>query len=223
MQRFVGTIYDKDGKALEGALITVKKAGTSTNATLYADNGITTKANGFTNDSNGSYEFYVQNGRYDIIPTKAGLTFDNNDLADLVLYDPLDDPLAVYCHNEFLSPHIISGSLLSDGNRWLVVTGTAASVAGDSTYRNGWIDVLAAGTTQGCISIADIASNLAACWRPASVDPVVLEIRCEKIGDAVAGTRRIGLTDASFQSGDPGNGVYFRQIDTSNVFLICAA
>lgn len=48
---------------------------------------MTTKANPFTNDANGSFEFFAPNGRYDIVPTKAGLTFDNADFTDIRLVD----------------------------------------------------------------------------------------------------------------------------------------
>jgi hypothetical protein len=54
-------------------VISVYNTGTTTLATLYADNTGTSKANPFTAASNGYYFFYVSDGRYDIRFSGGGI------------------------------------------------------------------------------------------------------------------------------------------------------
>jgi hypothetical protein len=222
MQRFLGLVVDSNGTPMSGVTVTVKKAGTGTNATLYADNVYTTKTNGFSNDSDGTYEFYAPNGRIDLVYTKGGKTFTDTNSADVILYDPADDSAAVVCRNDFLAPYSVSaGVLLSDGQYWAKTAGVV-SVTGDSTYRNGWLDILENAGTQGGITQSNTAGTPALNWVP-STDLIVMDLRVEKQGDAVAGTRRVGLGSAGLSTGDPTNGIFIRQIDAANAFLVCRA
>lgn len=54
------------------ATVTVYLAGTSTLATIYSDNGVTPKANPFTADAQGRFNFYAANGFYDIQTSATG-------------------------------------------------------------------------------------------------------------------------------------------------------
>lgn len=89
MERYRNVVSDSLGAPLSGVSVTVRIAGTVTAATIYSDDGTTPKANPFTNDSNGSLEFYAANGRYTIVLSKGGVTFDADDPLDLLLYDPI--------------------------------------------------------------------------------------------------------------------------------------
>lgn len=219
MQRFLGLVVDSAGAPMSGVTVTVKKAGTGTNASLFSDDGITTKANGFTNDSDGTYEWYAANGRYDIVFTKAGKTFTDANSQDIILYDPRDDSAAIICRNDFIAPYFpTAGILLTDGNNWSR-QGTVASVTGDSTYQNGWMDFVETGGTQGAGSLQNTAGALALIWA-ASTDLICMDMRIEKQGDAVSGTRRCGLASAGLTA-DTTNGIYIRQIDANNAFLVC--
>jgi hypothetical protein len=221
MQRFVGTVYDSGGLPMTGVLVTVKKAGTAVNASLYSDDGITTKSNGFTNDSDSSFEFYAPNGRYDVVFTKSGQSFTDTNSTDLVIWDPRDDSAAVVCRNEFQSIYIATNELIADGQHW-VKAGGVVSVVGDATYQNGWIDVIETGGVAGSIFLANNGSTIQLLWAPGT-DVITLDMRVEKVGDAVTGTRRVGLSSANLTSGDPTNGIYVRQIDANNAFLVCRA
>ena len=207
---------------MSGVTVTVKKAGTATNASLWADDGLTTKSNSFTNDADGTLEFYAPNGRYDLVFTKAGITFTDANSTDIVLWDPRDDSAAVVFREDFLAPQgFAAGSLLSDGHYW-GYQGGIVSVTGTTTYRNGWLDVLESGGTQGGITLGNTVAAIALNWVPSS-DVMMLDMRIEKVGDAVAGTRRCGLGSAALHAGDPTNGIYIRQISTANAFLVCRA
>jgi len=220
MYRYTGVVFDSEGNPLDGVTVTVKKAGTAVNASLFSDDGITTKANGFTNDADGSFEFYAPNGRYDIVYTKTGIPFTGSNSTDLILYDPRDDMGAVMFKCDFLSAYITGSDLIADGHHWRIGAGLVQRVAGDATYRNGFIDVLEAAGAQGSLFLADNANALQLNWAVGS-DLMVLELRPEKVGVGVAGTRRIGLGGAALASGDPTNGIYVRQIDANNAFLVC--
>lgn len=70
--------------------ITVYKTGTLTLANLYTDNAGTVKANPFTADSVAYFEFYADNGRYDIKFSGTGITSPFT-RADIILSD-IEDP-----------------------------------------------------------------------------------------------------------------------------------
>jgi hypothetical protein len=221
MQRFLGLVIDSDGTPMSGVTVTVKKAGTGTNATLYSDDLYTAKSNAFTNDSDGTYEFYSPNGRYDIVFTKGGKTFTDANSQDIILWDPRDDSSAFVFRDDFVAPQTISaGNLQSEGHYW-TYTGSVGSVTGDTTYRNGWINVIETGGAAGVLALANSVPAIALLWVP-STDLLVMDLRIEKVGDAIAGTRRAGLTGATFIT-DPSNGIFIRQIDAANAFLVCRA
>lgn len=52
--------------AIGGATVTVYLAGTLTVATIYSDDGVTTKANPFTANSDGTFVFYAPSRKYDV-------------------------------------------------------------------------------------------------------------------------------------------------------------
>jgi hypothetical protein len=52
--------------------VTVRHAGTATAATIYADEGITPKANPFTGDAQGRLFFYAPDGLYDVVLSATG-------------------------------------------------------------------------------------------------------------------------------------------------------
>lgn len=205
---------------MSGVTVTVNKAGTATAASLWADDGITTKANGFSNDADGTLEFYAPNGRYDLVFTKAGITFTDANSSDIVLWDPRDDSAAVVFRDDFFAGLGIGGNLISDGHSYFFIGGVGHE-SGSTTYRNGWLNVVETGGTQGAITLGNGSTpNLN--WLP-SANVMVLDMRIEKVGDAVAGTRRCGLSSAALSAGDPTNGIYVRQIDGNNAFLVCRA
>jgi hypothetical protein len=88
MQRYLNNVQDIFGNAIAGVSVSVLLNGTSTPATLYSDNGVTPKANPFTNDDDGTITFYCANGRVDIVLTKSGITFDPADTRDIAMQDP---------------------------------------------------------------------------------------------------------------------------------------
>ena len=87
MQRYQGVALDTTGNIVASATIEVLLQGTATQATIFADNSYTAKANPFTGDADGSFEFHARNGRYDIKITKTGFTFDTSMTFDVVLFD----------------------------------------------------------------------------------------------------------------------------------------
>lgn len=62
------------GYVAASASVTVKRTGTSTNATIYSDAAGTAKSNPFTAAADGFYSFYVDNGSYDIVTTATTWT-----------------------------------------------------------------------------------------------------------------------------------------------------
>lgn len=86
MEKYINTASDLvTGRAIPHATISVYRAGTGSLATLYEDDGITTKGNPLTSDDNAEYSFSAMNGRYDIVVSKTG--FKSHTLTNVELYD----------------------------------------------------------------------------------------------------------------------------------------
>lgn len=71
MQKYFDNVISSNGTPLSGASIQVNVSGGSA-ATIYSDNGITVRSNPVLTDSLGYFEFYVANGNYNLIVSKAG-------------------------------------------------------------------------------------------------------------------------------------------------------
>jgi hypothetical protein len=69
----VGTA-NKTMKSFPSCLVTVYNSGTTTLATLYADNSGTSKANPFTAAATGQWHFYASDGRYDVRLSGGGIS-----------------------------------------------------------------------------------------------------------------------------------------------------
>lgn len=96
MQKYVNWCIDQFGEPIDIVTITVYEAGTANKATIYSDDGVTSKSNPFTGESDGSFFFFAANGAYDIVRAKTGYTFDDTDLEDIRLFDPTDAPENTY-------------------------------------------------------------------------------------------------------------------------------
>jgi len=218
MHRKIGTIFDAQGNPMSGVSITVKLAGTATNGTLFSDNNRTSLGNPFTNDSNGSFEFYAPNGRYDLSFSKTGATFQASDSTDILLFDPRDDDTYVVLHSDFLCGVASSAFRIYDG---IVLGAAAGSVALVTAAKGGVLRVVEAGAAAGKVMLVDEAANQVTPFL-VTADRMVMDLDIEKVGDAVAGTRRVGLADGTLAA-DPTNGIFVRQIDANNAFAVCRA
>jgi hypothetical protein len=91
MQHYTDTLYDTFGNAISGATVNVYAAGTVTPSTIYSDNLGTSATNPLTTGSDGSFDFYAANGRYDLVITHPSHTFSSADTAGISLFDPFSD------------------------------------------------------------------------------------------------------------------------------------
>ncbi len=74
------------GLPIASPTISVYHAGTVVAATIYSDEGATGKANPFTGDTLGRFDFYAPDGDYDILVAGAGVT--SYTIPDVTLGDP---------------------------------------------------------------------------------------------------------------------------------------
>lgn len=89
MQKYVNditTVVDGKLEPLSNAAVTVYVGGTSTLATLYSDNGITTTTNPFISNNTGRVAFYADDGRYDLVVSKTG--YNSVSIPDIIFDDP---------------------------------------------------------------------------------------------------------------------------------------
>lgn len=86
MQKYFDNVTSRGaGIAVAGALVTVTVTATGALATIYADNGVTTKDNPLTTDPTGYFEFYAANGRYTL--TITGGFLNTKAIQDVLLED----------------------------------------------------------------------------------------------------------------------------------------
>lgn len=88
MQHYSSQVFTDIGKPAGGATITVRPAGSGTNATIYSDDGVTVKSNPFQTNNLGQFDFYAPSGKYDITVTGAQIT--TYTLPNQVVFDPFE-------------------------------------------------------------------------------------------------------------------------------------
>lgn len=136
MQRFFGVSQDTSGNAIPSVTVRVNLAGTVTAATIYSDNLYTPKANPFTSNTDGTYQFYARDGRYDVILTKTGFTFTNSETADIRLEDfaSVISPAQITANQNDYTPtnglNALVWRLSSDATR--TITGIGAGNSGQA-------------------------------------------------------------------------------------------
>lgn len=74
-------------RSYPGCTVTVYQTGTLTAATLYSDDAGTSRTNPFTATSDGSYFFYADDGKYDVVTSGAGQSTPKT-IGDVRLMDP---------------------------------------------------------------------------------------------------------------------------------------
>lgn len=89
-EHYTNELRDQNGKVIVGATVYIYDDGTTNLSTIYSDNIGTAKANPTTTTSDGSYDFYAANGRYDLVFRKTGYTFVAADTAGITLFDEDD-------------------------------------------------------------------------------------------------------------------------------------
>lgn len=88
--QYSSVAQDTRGNVISGASISVYIADTTTSVALYSDPGCTTvQANPITSDTDGTFTFFMNDGRVDITTVKTGYTFPT--LTDVDIYAPLAD------------------------------------------------------------------------------------------------------------------------------------
>src|SRR5216684_2971146 len=95
MRHLIDIVSNQSNVLVKGASVSVFIAGTQTLAVLYSDDGLTTKANPVITDTNGGFDFFVADGRYDIQVSGAGIAtknFLNLEIADLTESSGADVP-----------------------------------------------------------------------------------------------------------------------------------
>ena len=110
MQKYTNLVQDNSGNALSGVTVTVYRAGTAVLASLFTFNGSGAKANPFTNDSDGTFEFYVTNGRYDLTYVKTGYTFEATSTSDQLIFDTVTSAAReVITYSTSMTPNQLNG------------------------------------------------------------------------------------------------------------------
>lgn len=89
MQPWIDALIDPQGEVVDGATVTVRDS-LGAIATIWADNGTTSKPNPFVTGTDVSYSFFAVNGTYTVTISKNG--YGTVTHPGVVLFDPADDP-----------------------------------------------------------------------------------------------------------------------------------
>lgn len=98
MQRYQNNVQDRKGNAVPNANVYVRIG--SALALIYADDGVTLKANPTTTDDNGEFFFYAANETYQIEAESTSLPVPKL-YPDVILFDPTDANLQASSIQEF--------------------------------------------------------------------------------------------------------------------------
>lgn len=89
-QPYRDVLQDLKGNVIVGGSISVQIAATGTLAVIYSDPlCAVSKDNPLTSNSDGSFSFYVADGNYDLLPSKAGYAFSA--ITGVTIFDPLGE------------------------------------------------------------------------------------------------------------------------------------
>lgn len=85
MKKMFDFVFDREGNAVTGAEVYVRKQSDNTLVTLYSDNGVTTKANPTITDSDGEFSFYTADNTLKLQVYVGGV--QQNEIDNLQHYD----------------------------------------------------------------------------------------------------------------------------------------
>ena len=74
MQHYIDVVQDRSGNVIGGAIVVITDNSTGLPVTVYSDAGGSVVQPTVTTDVNGTFSFYVGNGRYNFLVTKNGAT-----------------------------------------------------------------------------------------------------------------------------------------------------
>lgn len=146
MQKFSGVAQDLSGNVISTVSVTVYLVGTAVLATLYSDSSFTSKTNPFQSNTDGTFQFYAADGRYDVVFAKSGYSFPAAASSDLLL-----DNLA-----SVLSPASLSGNQ----NNYNPTNGLAASIWRLTSSTSVTITGIIAGTNGQHLVLINVGTNL---------------------------------------------------------------
>lgn len=134
MKKMFDFVFDREGNAVTGAEVYVRKQSDNTLVTLYSDNGVTTKANPTITDSDGEFSFYTADNTLKLQVYVGGVqqneidNFQHFDLSGLA--DPGDDRIAFWDDSASQITYLSLGSGLSISGTTLNLDSDLGVIAG---------------------------------------------------------------------------------------------
>lgn len=117
MQKRHDVVLDTQGRPISGAAVRVNTYPAGVLATIYSDDGVTTKSNPMVTDSAGKYEYYAANGHYtEIITTTVATSTLNDVLLDDSLTTNQQFVAATGTGNAMVVAAFATGYTLVDGD-----------------------------------------------------------------------------------------------------------
>ena len=228
MKRYQDYVLDREGNAVAGALVYVRKPDT-TLATLYSDNGVTTTANPITTDNDGEWAFYAENNTYTFEVYVDGV--EVQELAGAQHYDLsvittagwaiLDDASADAQRTTLGvgtgdSPQFTALNVGHATDTTITRTGAGdIAVEGNAVYRAGGTDVPVTDGGTGASTAADARTNLGLGTIAVMDEATAAQVRANTADKALSTDETwsaadyVALTDAATVAVDLGAGINF--------------
>jgi hypothetical protein len=149
MKKYTDFVFDREGNAVVGAEVYVRKQSDSTLASLFSDDGVTALANPVTTDTDGEFSFYAADNTYKLQVYVGGV--QQNEVNNFQHFD-LD---------ETATPQF-AGLNIGHATDTTVTRASAGDIAveGNIVYRAGGTDVPVADGGTGASTAAAAATNL---------------------------------------------------------------
>jgi hypothetical protein len=212
VKHYIDTISTDRGLPANGATVQVKLTGTATPATLYSDNGVTPKTNPVTCDSTGQFDFYVADGRYDLVIVgggSIGKTLTDVEIADIsgsgttTFDDIVADQVTATAFTGPLTG-AVTGNVIGNltGSVTGNVTGTGLSTLAQILSKAPVANVKAFGAVGDGVTDDAVAINAAIAYAFANGSVVYLPRGTYKVNSPIDMTEIKGMTlmgDGAFQ------------------------
>lgn len=183
--KYQDTVQTKSGQAIPGAVVEVADYVTGLTPTLYTSDTGSTQKTSVTTDSNGTYWFYVNEGRYDITISKTGHTTQSN--SDVIITGVLLDLPHTWTGIQTFMSGLETSGTLTIGGASINVSGTVT--AGETVSNDNLVcgmpyyDIRCAATITATDALATAAGKGLVCASTYTIPSAVTitsPIRAEK-------------------------------------------
>lgn len=154
MQHYIDVVQDRSGNVIGGAIVLITDNSTGLPVTVYSDAGGSIVLPTVTTDVNGTFSFYVGQGRYNFVVTKNGTTLKTVNDVDIPDDYPTAMSLSDAQNGTSTTAQTISASVLHNS----FLTPTGSTLVGTIQSGTGAVTRTVASKLNDVISVKDFGA-----------------------------------------------------------------